>query len=91
LKKHKPWFDEGCSELLGQWKQSELQRLQDPNEINGDNLNNVRHDASRNFRNKKEGISERKKITLFCLAYYAARKMETICFSEISVHFQQVK
>jgi chemotaxis methyl-accepting protein methylase len=30
-----------------------LQRLQDPSEINGDNLNNVRHEASRHFRNKK--------------------------------------
>jgi hypothetical protein len=27
--------------------------LQDPSEINGDNLNNVRHEASRYFRNKK--------------------------------------
>jgi hypothetical protein len=30
-----------------------LQWLQDPNEINGDNLNNVRREASRHFRNKK--------------------------------------
>jgi hypothetical protein len=30
-----------------------LQWLQDPSEINGDNLNNVRHEASRYFRNKK--------------------------------------
>jgi hypothetical protein len=27
--------------------------LQDPSEINGDNLNNVRREASRHFRNKK--------------------------------------
>jgi hypothetical protein len=27
--------------------------LQDPSEINEDNLNNVRHEASRHFRNKK--------------------------------------
>jgi hypothetical protein len=27
--------------------------LQDPSEINGDNLNNVRHEASRHFRNKE--------------------------------------
>jgi hypothetical protein len=25
LKKHKPWFDEGCSELLDQRKQAKLQ------------------------------------------------------------------
>jgi hypothetical protein len=28
--------------------------LQDPNEVNGDNLNNVRCEASRYFRNKKK-------------------------------------
>jgi hypothetical protein len=53
LKRHKPWFDEGCSELLCQWKQAELQWLQDPSEINGDNLNNIRHEAIRYFRTKK--------------------------------------
>jgi hypothetical protein len=53
LKKYKPWFDEGCSELLYQRKQTKLQWLQDPNEINGDNLNNIRHETSRHFRNKK--------------------------------------
>jgi hypothetical protein len=30
-----------------------LQWLQDPSELNGDNLNNVRREASRHFRNKK--------------------------------------
>jgi hypothetical protein len=30
-----------------------LQWLQDPSEINEDNLNNVRREASRYFRNKK--------------------------------------
>jgi hypothetical protein len=53
LKKHKPRFDKGCSKLLYQRKQAKLQWLQDPTEINGDNLNNVRHEASRYFRNKK--------------------------------------
>jgi hypothetical protein len=53
FKKHKPWFDEGCSKLLDQRKQAKLQRLQNPDEINGDNLNNVRREASRHFRNKK--------------------------------------
>jgi hypothetical protein len=53
FKKHKPWFDEGCSELLYQMKQAKLQWLQDPSEINGDNLNNVRREASRHFRDKK--------------------------------------
>jgi hypothetical protein len=53
LKKHKPWFNNGCSELLDQRKQAKLQWIQDPSEINGDNLNNIRCEASRNFRNKK--------------------------------------
>jgi hypothetical protein len=53
LKKHKPWFDEGCSKLLDQSKHAKLQWLQDPSEINGDNLNNGRREASRHFRNKK--------------------------------------
>jgi hypothetical protein len=52
-RKHKPWFDEGCSKLLDQRKQAKLQWLQDPSEVNGDNLNNVRHEASRHFSNKK--------------------------------------
>jgi hypothetical protein len=53
LKKHKPWFDEGCTKLLDRRKQAKWQWLQDPSEINGVNLNNVRHEASRHFRNKK--------------------------------------
>jgi hypothetical protein len=56
LKKHKPWFDEGSSELLHQRKQAKLQWLQDPSQISGDNLNNVRHEARRHFRNKKDKI-----------------------------------
>jgi hypothetical protein len=58
LEQHKPWFDEGCSELLDQRKQAKLQWLQAPSEINEDNLNSVRCEASRHFRNK-EWISER--------------------------------
>jgi hypothetical protein len=53
LKKHKPWFEERCSELLDRRKQAKLQWSQDPSEINGDNLNNIRRETSRHFRNKK--------------------------------------
>jgi hypothetical protein len=53
LKKHKPWFDEGCSKLLEQRKQAKLQWLQDPREVSGDKLNNIRREASRYFRNRK--------------------------------------
>jgi hypothetical protein len=53
LKKHKPGFEEGCSEVLDQRKQAKLQWLQVPSEINGNNLNIIRLEASRYFRNKK--------------------------------------
>jgi hypothetical protein len=53
LKKHKPLFEEGCSELFDQRKQVKLQWLQDPSEINGDHLNNIRREANRHFRNEK--------------------------------------
>jgi hypothetical protein len=53
FQKHKPWFDEGCSELLDQRKHAILQWLQNQSEINGDNLNNVRREASRYFKNTK--------------------------------------
>jgi hypothetical protein len=44
----KPWFSEGCSK-----EQIKVQWLHDPNQINGDNLNNVRCKDSRNLRNKE--------------------------------------
>jgi hypothetical protein len=53
MKKQKSSFGEGCSELLDQRKQVKLQWLQDPGEINGDNLNSARYEASRHFRNKR--------------------------------------
>ncbi|PNF29577.1 hypothetical protein B7P43_G01906, partial [Cryptotermes secundus] len=52
-KKHKARFDEGCSKLLDQRKQAKFQWLQDPRELNGDNLHNIRRETSRHFRNKK--------------------------------------
>jgi hypothetical protein len=64
LKKHKPWFDEGCSELLDQRKQAKLRWLQDLSERNGDNLNNIRCEASRYFRNKKREYLRDKIIEL---------------------------
>jgi hypothetical protein len=53
MKNHKPWFDEGGSKLLDQRKQANLHWLQDPSEINWDNLNNIRRETSRYFRKKK--------------------------------------
>jgi hypothetical protein len=57
LKEHKPWFDKEYVGFLNRRKQAKMQWIQDPSRSNADNLNNVRRDASRNFR-KKEGITE---------------------------------
>ena len=54
LKQHKPWFAEKCLDFLDQRKQAKMQWVQNPNQSNVDNLNNVRHEVSRHFRNKKE-------------------------------------
>jgi len=54
LKQHKPCFDEECLGFVDQRKQAKMQWVQDPSQSNLDNLNNVRRDASRNFRNKKK-------------------------------------
>jgi hypothetical protein len=53
LKHNIPWFDDECSKLIDQRKQAKLQWLQNPNQINRDNLQNVRHETNRIFRNKK--------------------------------------
>jgi hypothetical protein len=53
LKHNKPQFDNDCSKLINQWKQAKLQWLHNPSQINGDNLQTLRHETSRTFRNKK--------------------------------------
>jgi len=53
MKQHKLWFDEECSKLLHQRKQTKLQWLQNSSQINGDNMNNVRCDIGRTSRNRK--------------------------------------
>ena len=53
LKQHTPWFDEECLGLLDQRNQVKVQWVQDPSHSNVDNLNNIRREASRHFRNKK--------------------------------------
>ena len=37
-KLHEPWFDDECSKLSDKKKQVKLQWLQDPSQINADNL-----------------------------------------------------
>jgi hypothetical protein len=54
-KQHKPWFDEECLVISDQRKQAKMQWIQDTRQSNVDNMNNVRRDASRYFRNKKKG------------------------------------
>jgi dsDNA-specific endonuclease/ATPase MutS2 len=56
LKQLKPWFDEECLGFLDQRKQEKMQWIQDPSQSNVYNLNNVRRDASRHFRNKRRHI-----------------------------------
>jgi hypothetical protein len=53
LKHNKSWFDDECSKLIDQWKQAKLQWLHIPNQINGDNLKNLRCETRRTFRNKR--------------------------------------
>jgi hypothetical protein len=52
-KSYKPWFVEECLNLVDRRKRAKLQWLQDPSEVNEDNLSSVRREASRHFRNKK--------------------------------------
>jgi hypothetical protein len=58
------WFSEGCSKLLDQRKQGRLQLLQDPSEINGDNQNDVRCEASGYLGKKRGNILKTKLMSL---------------------------
>jgi hypothetical protein len=54
FKQHKPRFDEECLGFLHQRKQAKMQWIHDPSQSNVDNLNKVRRDVCRDFRNKKD-------------------------------------
>jgi hypothetical protein len=54
LKQHKIWFDEECLGFLDQRKQARIQCVEDSSQSNVDNLNNVRVETSRRFRNRKK-------------------------------------
>jgi len=54
MKQHKPWVDEESLGFSDQRKQAKMQGVQDPSQSNVDNLNSVRCEASRCFRNKKK-------------------------------------
>jgi phosphoglycolate phosphatase-like HAD superfamily hydrolase len=53
--KHKPWFDD-FSKLIDQQKQAKLRWLQNPSQINGKNLQNLKCETNRTFRKKKGNI-----------------------------------
>ena len=59
LKKQKPRFDKESSTFSNQRKLAEMQWLQDPNQINADNLNNADVKLV-DISGKEEGISESK-------------------------------
>jgi hypothetical protein len=54
LKKQNTWFDKECLGFLYKRKQAKLHWVQDPRQRNVDNLNNVRREASRHCRSRKE-------------------------------------
>ena len=54
MEQHKPRFDEECLGFLDQRKQAKMQWVQDPSQRNVYNLNNIRREASRHFRNKEK-------------------------------------
>jgi len=60
FKQHKPWFDKECLDFLDRRNQAKMQWIQDPSRSNVDNLNNVRRDANRQFRNKKKAYLKAK-------------------------------
>jgi len=52
FKQNKPWFDEECLGFLDQRKRAKIQWIEDPSQSNVNNLNKVRREVSRHFRNK---------------------------------------
>jgi len=56
LKQQKPRFNEECVDFLDQRKQAKMQLKQVPSQSNVDNMNSVRRDVSRHFREKKRHI-----------------------------------
>jgi hypothetical protein len=51
--------NKGCSKLITKRKEAKLQWLRHLSKINEDSLNNVTHEGSMYFRNKKEEISKK--------------------------------
>ena len=60
LKQNKLWFDEECLGFLDQRKRAKMQWIQDPSQSKVDNLNSVRREVSRHFKNKKKAYLKAK-------------------------------
>jgi len=60
LKQNKPWFDDECLGFSDQRKQATMQWIQNPSQNNVDNLNNVKREVRRHFRNKKKAYMRAK-------------------------------
>ena len=60
MKHHKPWFDEECLHFLDERKQTKMHWVRDPCQSNVDNLNSVRRETTRHFRNKKNAYLKAK-------------------------------
>jgi hypothetical protein len=60
LKQHKSLFDEKCLLFLRLKEAGKMRWIHEPSQSNVDNLNNVRRDASRHFRNKKKAYLKAK-------------------------------
>jgi len=59
FKQNKPWFDE-CLGFLDKRKRAKIHWIQDPSQSNVDNLNKVRREVSRHFRNKTKAYLKAK-------------------------------
>jgi hypothetical protein len=64
LKQPKIKFDEECSRFLDEKKQDKMQWLQDPTQSNEDNLNTVKREVSRHFKNIKKEYLKAKIMNL---------------------------
>jgi hypothetical protein len=82
IKHNKPWLDDECSKLIDRWKQAKLQWLQNPSQISGHTLQNLRHETSRRLRNKKGDITKTK---LMSLKLIIKTKILEICTEEYMI------
>jgi len=60
LKQNKPWIEEERLGFLDQRKRATMQWIKDPSQSNVNNLNNVRREVSRHFRNIKKAYMRAK-------------------------------